>query len=332
VNAFRILQPADYPRVAPLLATLAELHGSIPAVLAGTAEGRVRVDDLAAPRVVLLDGPEGLYLGGAPTAALDRAALRAAIDPLAYLYPDAAWLPVIEAVLPHPFMLRHERLALSLDLGTASPPPAPPADRFVARPMADGVGAELLDGELVVAHCHEDMVVGDRIEVGVWTDPRYRRQGLARRAVAGAIAVARQRGLRRMGWHCLTSNAGSLQVALRSGFSIVDSYVAYGARLGAENRDDLDASTWLSLATQFEAGAEQLPLLRLFSAEALSNAARPEAALDALERLVETNWHGKAAWLEHSWALAPLRADPAFARLVSRQRQAEGALDSTLEH
>jgi len=323
VNEFKELGVADYWRAAPLLATLAELHGSIPAVLAGAAEGRVRVDDVAAPRAVLLDGPEGLYLGGAPSAGLDWAALRAAIDPLAYLYPDAAWLPVIERVLPHPFMLRHERVALSLDLDTAVGPAVTTPDRFTLRNTADGVGAEVLDGELVVVHCHEDMVVGDRIEVGVWTDLHYRRQGLARRAVAGAIAAAQQRGLQRMGWHCLASNAGSLRVALSSGFSIVGRYAAYGARLSAENRDDLDQTTWLALARRFEAGAEQLPLLRLFAAEALSSAGRPEAALAALEQLVATSWNGKADWLEHSWALAPLRDDPDFARLVTRQRQAE---------
>jgi RimJ/RimL family protein N-acetyltransferase len=328
VNRFTDIDPADYSRVATVLAPLANLHGSIPAVLAGTADGRVRVDDPGSPRVVLLDGPEGLYLGGGPYAGLDWEALRSSIDPYAYLYPAEAWLPVIDAVLPHPFMLRHRRVTLSLDLTKVTSVSTPQSDRFVVRPMAEGVGAEVLDGDVIVAHCHEDMVVGGRVEVGIWTDPRFRRQGLARLAVAGAVAAAQERGLRRMGWHCLASNAGSLSVALRSGFSIVAEYDAYAACLTAENRGDLDAAQWMGLASHFEAGAAQLPLLRIYSAEALTSAGRPHDALAALERLVETNWNGKADWLEQSWALEPLRSDPRFTRIVARQRQTEGVRPS----
>lgn len=324
MKSFTELDPPDYPRVAKLLAPLTDLHGSIPAVLAGTADGRVRVDDAGSPRVVLLDGPEGLYLGGAPAAELDWAALRSSIHPFAYLTPAEAWLPVIDAVLPHPFMLRHSRVTLSLDLSEVTTVPAPKSDRFAVRPIADGIGAEVLDGDVVVAHCREDMVVGDRIEVGIWTDPRFRRQGLARLAVAGAVAAAQERGLRRMGWHCLASNAGSLNVALRSGFSVVAEYDAYAACLPAENRDDLDTAEWMGLAAHFEAGAAQHPLLRIYAADALASAGRLPDALAALERLIETDWNGKADWLEHNWALEPLRGDPRFDRIVARLRQAEG--------
>lgn len=282
------------------------------------------VDDARSPAAVLLDGPEGLYLGGDATAVRDWAALRASIQPFAYLYPADAWLPVIDKVLPHPFMLRHQRVTLSLDL-TNAPSRAAGHERFEVRPMADGVGAEVLDGDVMVAHCHEDMVVGDRIEVGVWTDARYRRQGLARLAVAGAIAAAQERGLRRMGWHCLASNAGSLSTALSSGFSIVGEYVAYGACLTAENRDDLDLGQWLELASHFERGASQYQWMAVYSAEALSAADQANEALGALERLVEMGWDGKAEWLEGSWALAPLRDDPRFVRVIARQREGAGA-------
>lgn len=324
MKEFATLDPADYPRVATLLAGLAGRHGSVPAVLAGAAPGRVRVDDIASPRAVLLDGPEGLYLGGAPFAELDWAALRGAIHPFAYLYPDDAWLPVIDRVLPHRFMRRHQRVTLSLDLGAIVSPPTRPADRFALRPMAEGVGAEVVDGEVVIAHCHEDMVVGDRLEVGIWTDPHFRRQGLARLAVAGAIAEAQRRGLRQMGWHCLASNAGSLNLALRSGFTIVAEYEAFGAYLDAENLDDLDTPQWLELAAHFEAGAAELPTLGICAAQALSCAGRPHDALTALEQLVESNWNGKAAWLEQNWALAPLRNDPRFERIIARRRETEG--------
>ncbi len=324
MKEFTELDPADYPRVAVLLEGLAERHGSVPAVLAGAAPGRVRVDDIASPRAVLLDGPEGLYLGGAPFAELDWAALRGAIHPFAYLYPDDVWLPVIDRVLPHRFMRRHQRVTLSLDLSAVASRPPPSADRFALRPMADGVGAEVVDDDVVVAHCREDMVVGDRVEVGIWTDPRFRRQGLARLAVAGAIAVAQRRGLKRMGWHCLASNAGSLYVAQRSGFAIVAEYEAFGAYLDAENLNDLETSQWLDLAAHFAAAAAELPTLGICAAQAFSCAGRPDDALAALERLVETNWTGRAGWLEQNWALAPLHNDPRFERVIARRRQAEG--------
>lgn len=322
MGGFAELDRADYSRVAALLATLAPLHGSIPAVLEGTAEGRIRVDDPDVPRVVLLDGPEGLYLGGSPRPDLDWAALRSAIHPLAYLYPAEAWLPVIDDALPHPFFLLHRRVTLSLDLMTVASS-WPQSERFEIRPVTDEVSAEIVDGDKVVAHCHEDMVVGARVEVGIWTDPRYRRQGLARLAVAAVIEMARSRGLRRMGWHCLASNKGSQAVAMKSGFAVAAEYEAYGACLTAENSGDLDVAQWIGEAEHFGRAAAELPILGIYAAEAWASAGRSDEALVALERLAEGEWTGKTEWLEQGPLLEPVRSDPRFARVVERLREKE---------
>jgi hypothetical protein len=64
------LHHTGYERVRPLLDDLVSYQVSIDGVLQGHNPGVVYVDDLVAPRVVLLLGPEGAYLGGeAPTAA-----------------------------------------------------------------------------------------------------------------------------------------------------------------------------------------------------------------------------------------------------------------------
>jgi RimJ/RimL family protein N-acetyltransferase len=316
-----LLDQADYGRAAAAMEPLSGLHGSVPAVLAGTAEGSVRVDDPALPRVVLLSGPEGLYLGGAPDAATDLAALREAIPHWAYLYPAPAWLAAIDSVLPTRFMLRQERLAFSIDLTPAALPHLRPLSGGLdVRPLGDGIGTGLYRSDVLVARCRLDLFVEDRIEVGIWTHPDHRRQGLAARALGETLRAAARNGIRKVGWHCLATNTGSAKVATANGFSGPQRYVAYGARLPAENARDLSAAQWESTAQHFAAGATEIPLLGLLAAEAWSVASRREPSLAAVERLVESDWNGQVQWLAESWALAPLRAEPRFLAALERQR------------
>ena len=52
--------------------------------------------------------------------------------------------------------------------------------------LVKGVSFCILHGNRVVAWCTPDCTAGDRIDVGIFTEPEYRRRGLGVLAVAAA--------------------------------------------------------------------------------------------------------------------------------------------------
>lgn len=314
------IQTHHFPQYQTAFADLSPLHGSVRAVLAGTAPGRLRVDDPDDSSAALLEGPEGLYLGGRPSTDRDYAGLRAAIPDWAYLYPSVGWQGHLHLALPHAHMQAHDRVHLVAAV-EVRPLPALPAGLVLA-PETDGpiTCAVLFDGA-VVARCQPDLRVGDYIELGVWTRADMRRLGLARAVVQSCIDLAARAGIARIGWHCHASNRGSLRVAEQVGFVLAGHYRAWSASLPAENEGDLSPDACRVLAPAFEAGRHDIGWLDFHAACAWAQAGEAERALMALERLVAGPWQGEADWLETSWALAPLRPHGRFEAAVVHQRR-----------
>ncbi|MBJ3783972.1 GNAT family N-acetyltransferase [Devosia sediminis] len=312
------LKREHFSRVEPLFHDLIALHGSVSATLSGAAEGHILVDDLSAPSVALLDGPEGFYLGGGPIAGRDYFALRQIIPPWAYLYPSKEWLAAREWAMPHPHMQRHDRVYLATRPSDKPMPALSAPFELVLEQDGPLSSAVLCDGE-TVAHCRPDMIVDDRMEIGVWTRPDMRRRGLASAVVRASRGLAAAAGIRSVGWHCHASNAGSIAVARRAGFEPAATYVAWSASLPAENAGDLQPDRCRSLAQAFEAGRQDFDWLDFHAAVAWSEAGETERALVALERLVEGPWMGRSDWLEGHWALQRLRHEPRFQRALEIQ-------------
>jgi RimJ/RimL family protein N-acetyltransferase len=93
-------------------------------------------------------------------------------------------------------------------------------DDFLAR----GLGMVVIHGDTIASWCLMDCAVGPRCEIGIATDPDYRRRGLAALATAATVAACLARGFARIGWHCWTRNRGSRRVAERVGFAHVGTY------------------------------------------------------------------------------------------------------------
>ncbi len=100
--------PGQFGTLGALAAPMAAIHGSIAAVLGGTAEGEVWVDAVDAPAVALLVGPEGTYLIGARLAPVVAAAVAELLDDWVYLHvdpriageaavalPNRSWWPIL---------------------------------------------------------------------------------------------------------------------------------------------------------------------------------------------------------------------------------------------
>jgi RimJ/RimL family protein N-acetyltransferase len=82
--------------------------------------------------------------------------------------------------------------------------------------------------------CMSEYNLGDRCEVGIETVREYRRRGLAVLVAGTMFRHAASVGVRRIGWHCWSDNAGSVATAERLGLRRVAEFPVFSvdARVG----------------------------------------------------------------------------------------------------
>ena len=90
--------------------------------------------------------------------------------------------------------------------------------------LAHGFAFCTLHGDDVASWSVSDCVSDGRCEIGIHTDERYRRRGLATLTAAAAVDHALSRGLKSVGWHCVRHNVGSSATARKVGFRKVLDY------------------------------------------------------------------------------------------------------------
>jgi RimJ/RimL family protein N-acetyltransferase len=98
----------------------------------------------------------------------------------------------------------------------------PSMDAFLAR----GLGFCLLHEGEPVSACTSAFVAGGAVEIGVYTDAAYRRQGLATLTGAALIEACLERGLR-PNWECFADNKSSVALARKLGFVPSGEYPIY---------------------------------------------------------------------------------------------------------
>ena len=87
--------------------------------------------------------------------------------------------------------------------------------------VKNGFGSCLVKDDDIVSWCMSDCVSGHRCEIGIHTDHRHRRRGLATLTTAATIEHCLSRGLTHVGWHCHTYNRPSAATAEKVGFQYV---------------------------------------------------------------------------------------------------------------
>lgn len=269
------LSGSAYEVAGELLAGL-DYQLSARAVLAGAMPGAVFVDDPTRPSAVFVHSPEGNFVGGDPTnlgfAADLHTHLAAAFNAerdgdLVLSFDHDGWLPVAEAIVPdlvlvkvprRHYLLRGERSDLK--------PNVPPGYRIAPIDAAllehqevpdhvwewvdgnwggvdgfltHGFGAAAVHGETVVSWSLADCIVANRAEVGVHTAYEHRRRGLAVQVTAAAVAIAFDRGLTEIGWHCNDDNTGSQRTAESVGFKMERRYNLLAGRAQGAASDTL---------------------------------------------------------------------------------------------
>ena len=193
-----------------------------------------------------------------------------------------------------------------------------------------GFGLCLLHGDTIVSECLADCVSGSRCEVGISTDPAYRRRGLAAATVAATVEHCRQRGFDEIGWHTADSNLGSVRTALAAGFQRVTGYPIFWACAGefrnllAQGMYHLEAlhnpgraARFFTLA--FGRGRAE-PRHYYAAACAWAGTGAIGKALECLHRALELGFRDWTR-LETDPRLAPLRGTEGWPAIAARFRQ-----------
>ncbi len=83
----------------------------------------------------------------------------------------------------------------------------------------------------VAGWCLSEYNTADRCEVGIAVAEEHRRQGVATALTAAFVGMARERGIREVGWHCWAGNVASAATARKAGFTLEREYAVYVAYL-----------------------------------------------------------------------------------------------------
>jgi RimJ/RimL family protein N-acetyltransferase len=256
----------SYAMVAPLLTGL-DHQLSVAAVLAGAMPGDVFVDDSVRPGAAFVHSPEGNFVGGDPTSAGFVADLRehlaASFVPerdgdLVLSFDNDGWLAAAHVITPDLVQFAVPRRHYLYRGKQPRPQPGlPPGYRIQPIDaallqhqhlpsqlrswmdsnwdgedgfLAHGFGAAALQSEVIVSWSLADCILGERTEIGIHTAPDHRRRGLATQVAAAAVAIAFDRGLNEVGWHCNDDNPGSYRTAESVGFTLRLRYDMFGYR------------------------------------------------------------------------------------------------------
>lgn len=254
--------------VVRLFAPLAAFNVAIPAALDGHNWGYVLADDADQPTTALIHTVEGTQLAGTPTETV-VAELNHYLHEyyfteerrVLYFGATEGWLPYLEPLCAPYAITTDLRQHYVCTPANRQGRDLPAPENFSLRP----IDADLLDDpDLIVpdhmhswvrsnwgsqehflqagfgmAMEHDGRIVswsladcrnGSRCEIGIQTDPAFRRQGLAASVAAACADLAFEKGFTEVGWHCDADNIGSWKTAAKVGFDKERDYVMYICR------------------------------------------------------------------------------------------------------
>ncbi len=82
------------------------------------------------------------------------------------------------------------------------------------------LGALVLVGDTITSCSMIDCISGKKIEIGIKTTKGFRKFGYGKKAVAAMVDESFRNGMQEIGWHCVSTNIGSIKTAKRCGFRL----------------------------------------------------------------------------------------------------------------
>ncbi len=175
------------------------------------------------------------------------------------IYFDPEWRDVAEFGFKSRTLIAYPRMHLLIDRQSERMNPLPPLDGFQSREITPGFlkeargykNIEHIDcwiknnwgdintyrekgfgycyiyNRIIVSWSVSDCLYQDCCEIGIETDPAFRKRGIATRTVNLILDHAFENGIREVGWQCPAHNHGSVRTAQRTGFKLEREYTGY---------------------------------------------------------------------------------------------------------
>ncbi len=126
-----------------------------------------------------------------------------------------------------------------------------------------GVGSYIHNGKTIVGWSLSDCSYGDRVEIGVCTDERFRKNGFGMAAVSATVRACFEHGYKHIGWRCVDTNKGSIAIAEKLGFVLQHTYDSFTTYPPIENPKDLSDAEWNEWGSYLEHASISEPKLRI---------------------------------------------------------------------
>lgn len=107
-----------------------------------------------------------------------------------------------------------------------------------------GTGYLVRNDNIIVSWVLSDCSFQKTIAIGVHTDERYRRNGFAKIAASATVRDCFSNGYEKIDWLCVDSNKGSIAIAEKLGFKLINLYYSFTSYPPIENLKDLSESEW----------------------------------------------------------------------------------------
>jgi len=176
------------------------------------------------------------------------------------------------------------------------------------------LGALAVVGDTIASCSLIDCISDKKIEIGIKTTKGFRKLGYGKKAVAAMVTESFRNGIEEIGWHCVSTNIGSIKTAERCGFRFHREYESNAPLPPIENAADLTKEQWEDYARFFEEKARDNTDHHWAASRCWAQANDSASALGCIRRLLENQiyWFidlldgseehqrfaGDAAWIE----------------------------------
>lgn len=122
--------------------------------------------------------------------------------------------------------------------------------------LKKGFGFCLVKDDSIISWCISDYNIEKQCEIGVETDDTYQRKGYATMVVTEVQNYCKQKGMEKIGWHCMNSNVGSYILAEKVGFKRMDNYITYHAWFNTFDNFLVNGHYYLTNTEKYRKAAE----------------------------------------------------------------------------